>query len=119
MLVTSRCSLSAKIQPETISTNATADPLVPRQRAQFGEGRAGRDRGLRRVRDGRNRRATSHGSATIAVSAGTQETTSHLPKPTSSPYSRTTDRRLAEVAVIQSAGTDTWGDASRIEQNIR
>ena len=47
----------------------------------------------------------THGSARIAASAGTQDTSSHLPKPISSPNSLTICRPIgfADVAVIQSA----------------
>jgi hypothetical protein len=67
---------------------------------------------------GGNRRATTHGSATIADSAGTQAATNHLPKPMSRPNSRTTCRPigLADVAVIHNAD-----DTARlaIPQNMR
>ncbi len=63
-------------------------------------------------------RATSQGSSKIAISAGTAATTSHLPKPMSTPNSLTiwTPSGLAEVAVIQSADET---DRLAIPQNMR
>ena len=107
MLVTLSCSASANIQPDTISAKATAVIHSSREsgpssasilRAATGAS------GVSRTRGGKSQPMT-HGRARIAVSAGTEATSSHLPKPISRPNSRTTCRPigLAEVAVIQSA----------------
>ena len=99
--------MSAKIQPETISTNATAVILSSRDmrpscasalRAATGAS------GVAPTPGGKNR-ATTRGSSRIAVSAGTEAATSHLPKPISRPNSFATwmPIGLADVAVIHSA----------------
>jgi len=107
MLITLRCSVSANIQPDTIRAKITA---VIHSSRDNGPSSASSFRaasgasGVSRMRGGKSR-ATTQGSARIAVSAGTEATSSHLPKPISSPKSRTICRPigLAEVAVIQSA----------------
>ncbi len=120
MLVTFSPSLSAKIQPDTISANATA---VIRSSRENGPNAARALRaatgasGVSPTRGG-NSRAITQGKARIAVSAGTQEATNHFPKPIWIPYSRTSCIPIgfAEVAVIQRAD-----DTARLAmvQNIR
>ncbi len=120
MLVTFSPSLSAKIQPETISANATA---VIRSSRDSGPNVASALRaaiGASGVSPtpGGNSRAINHGKARIAVSAGTEEATNHFPKPIWTPNCRATCIPIgfAEVAVIHKAD-----DTARLAmvQNIR
>ena len=120
MLVTFSPSLSAKIQPDTISVNATA---VIRSSRESGPSVASALRAATGASGvsptvGGNSRAINQGKARMAVSAGTQEATNHFPKPIWIPYCRATCIPIgfAEVAVIHRAD-----DTARlaIVQNIR
>ena len=120
MLVTLSFSASAKIQPETISTNAIAVIRSSRDSGPSSASAARAATGASGVSPtpGGNSRATTHGSSRIAVSAGTEAATSQLPKPISSPNSRATWMAigLADVAVIQRAEETA---RLAIAQNIR
>ena len=120
MLVTFSPSLSAKIQPDTISANAAAgDSFVARQRSQCCK-RFTRGLGASGVSStpGGNNRAINQGKQRSAVKAGTAEAINHFPKPigchTAAPAC--SPMGLAEVAVIHRAD-----DTARLAmaQNIR
>ena len=118
--VTLSFSASAKIQPVTMSTNATA---VIRSSRESGPSTASSLRAATGASGvlptpGGNRYATTRGSSRIAVSAGTDATRSHFPKLIGTPNSFATwmPIGLAEVAVIQRA-EETARPA--IVQNIR
>ena len=107
MLVTLRPSLSAKIQPATITTKVTAvihssrdsgPMLAIAARAAAGAS------GVAPTRGG-NSLETSRGNNPIATSAGTQEAMSQDPNPISTPNfcEICTPIGLADVAVIHSA----------------
>ena len=108
MLVTLSFSVSAKIQPDTISTNATAVILSSRVSgpiAASAVARGGRRVG-RRAHAGREELRDDQRQQRGSPSApAPRPSTSHLPKPISSPNSRAiwTPIGLADVAVIHSA----------------
>src|SRR5207248_2679624 len=120
MLVTFKCSRSAKIQPTTIDTKATAVIHSSRDRDPKSANALRAAAGASGVSPtpGGNKRASNQGNVTIATSAGTQAAMSHFPNPTSKPYSFATCTAIgfADVAVIQRAD-DTAKLA--MPQNIR
>src|SRR6185312_10695648 len=106
-LVTFRFSLSANIQPVTISTNAMAVIHSSRDSGPSSASAFRAAAGASGVAPtpGGNKRASNQGSARIETSAGTDEAISHFPKPTFTPYFCATWIAIgfADVAVIHSA----------------
>ena len=107
MLVTLSFRWSAKIQPVTISTNATAvifSSRVSGPIAAIAVRAAAGASGVART-PGEWSFATTSGNRRIAVNAGTDAATSHVPKLMVRPNSRATwmPIGLADVAVIHSA----------------
>src|SRR4029453_10839496 len=107
ILVTLSCSLSAKIQPVTISTKAIAVIRSSRDSGPNSASALFAAAGASGVAPtpGGNKRASNHGKRRIAVNAGTDAAMSHFPKPRLTPYSCATRNAigLGDVAVIQSA----------------
>ena len=90
--MTLRCSLSAKIQPVTISTKDIAVIHSSRDKGPKSASAFLAAAGASGVAPtpGGKKREINHGNARIVMSAGTDEAISHFPKPTLTPYSRAT-----------------------------